>query len=133
MAGSATDYLENKLLGHALGVASYTMPTTLYVALFTGSALTNLEQNVLTDEVTGTGYARTAVTFTAPTGGSTSNSATVTFPAAGADFGTITAIAVTDQLTGGNALFAGSLAASKIIQTGDVFQINAGNLTITLA
>lgn len=133
MAGSATDFLENKLLDHALGVASFSMPTTLHIALFTGSAAANLEQNILTDEVTGTGYARVPVTFSAASGGSTSNSAAIQFAAAGADFGTITSIAVMSSLTGGDALFHGQLAASKVIQTGDVFVINTGNLTITLA
>jgi hypothetical protein len=88
----------------------------------------------LTDEISAGGYARTAVTFTAPSGGSSSNSATVTFPAASADWGTVTHLAVVDAASGtANAIFAGDLLASKIIQTGDVFQLNAGNLTITLA
>jgi hypothetical protein len=30
-----TDYLEKKLLDHTLGKAAYTMPTTVYLALFT--------------------------------------------------------------------------------------------------
>jgi hypothetical protein len=137
MAGSATNYAEDKLLGHALGVASFTMPSALYVALFnntSGNAAANLEANILTDEISAGGYARTAVTFTAPSGGSSSNSATVTFPAASADWGTVTHLAVVDAASGtANAIFAGDLLASKIIQTGDVFQLNAGNLTITLA
>lgn len=133
MAGSATNLLENKLLDHALGVTAFTMPTTLHVALFTGSAAANLEQNITTDEVSGTGYARVPVTFTAAVAGSSSNSAAVQFAAAGSDFGTITSIAVMTDATGGDAIFHGELASSKIIQTGDVFVINTGNLTITLA
>ena len=35
MAGNLTNYLENKLLDHFLGTTSYTMPSPVYVALFT--------------------------------------------------------------------------------------------------
>lgn len=35
MAGNLTNYLENKLLDHFLGTTAYTMPSPVYVALFT--------------------------------------------------------------------------------------------------
>lgn len=134
---SASNYLENKVLDHVLKVAAYTQPAGLYVGLFlntSGNAATNLEEGTITDEIStsGTSYARVAVTFGASSGGSSTNSAAVTFAAAGTDWGTVTHIAVMDQATGGNVLFWGQLTASKIIQTADIFQINASNLTITL-
>ena len=39
---------------------------------------------------------------------------------------------VTDASSSGNILFVGALDASKVIASGDIFRINAGNLTIEL-
>jgi hypothetical protein len=39
---------------------------------------------------------------------------------------------IVDAASSGNILFIGALDASKTIATGDIFRINAGNLTIEL-
>jgi hypothetical protein len=135
---AASNYLENKVLDHVLTTTSYTQPTTRYLALFTGTSstvLANLEAGTLTNEVStsGSAYARKAVTFAASSNGSSSTNANVVFDTATASWGTITCIAVMDALTGGNVLFAGALTASKVIDSGDTFQVTAGNLTVTLA
>lgn len=130
---AASDYLENKLLDHTLRNTAFSQPSALYVGLFTGSANANLEAGTLTDEVSGGSYTRKAVTFAAASGGSASNSATVTFDTATANWGTITSVAVMDAASGGNVLFYGSVTSSKTIETGDTFQISSGNLTISLA
>jgi hypothetical protein len=139
---AASNYLENKLLDHALryGTAPYTGASTIYLALFvntSGNAATNLEAGTLTDEVStsGTAYARQAVTFAAASSGSSATNATVTFPTATASFGTITHVAVMDGDTegAGNVLFYGAVTTSKTIDTGDTFQVSSGNLTISLA
>lgn len=142
MSNAASNYLENKLLDHALryGTAPYTGASTIYLALFvntSGNAATNLEAGTLTDEVStsGTAYARQAVTFAAASSGSSATNATVTFPTATASFGTITHVAVMDGDTegAGNVLFWGAVTTSKTIDTGDTFQVSSGNLTISLA
>ena len=137
---AASNYLENKLLDHVLTATSYTAPGARYLALFTntsGNAAANLEAGTLTDEVStsGTAYARQAVTFAAASGGSSATNATVTFPAATANWGTITHVAVMDGNTAGsdNVLFWGAVTTSKTIETGDTFQVSSGNLTISLA
>jgi hypothetical protein len=136
---AASNYLENKLLDHVLTATSYSQPSR-FLALFTGTASAtkaNLEAGTLTDEVStsGTAYARQAITFSAASNGSTSNSATVTFPAATASFGTITCVAIMDGDTegAGNVLFYGEVTTAKTIDTGDTFQVSNGNLTISLA
>lgn len=126
---SATNYLENKVLDHVLGNTAFTQPS-LYVALLTG--VTDAEAGTVT-EVSGTNYARKAVTFAAASSGASSNSADVVFDAAGAGgWGTITHAAIYDASTAGNPLFVGALTASKTVTESDVFQISTGNLTITL-
>lgn len=128
---AASDYLENKLLDHTLRNTAYTQPSALYVGLFTAD--TGLEANSPSAEVSGGSYARKAATFAAASGGSASTSATITFDAATANWGTITHVAVMDAATAGNVLFYGAVTSSKTIETGDTFQISSGNLTISLA
>jgi len=137
MSNAASNYLENKILDHVLTATAYTQPSTRYLALFYGSAgsvLTNLEAGTLTDEITLGSYARVAITFGAASSGTSSNSNTVTFATATANYdGTVTCIAVMDQSTGGNVLFYGQLSVSKTVTTGDTFQVAISNLQITLS
>lgn len=136
---AASNYLENKLLDHTLRNTAYSQPAGLWLALFTNdstNAAANLEAGTLTDEVAPAGggaYARKAITFDAASGGSAASAATVTFDAATANWGTITHVAVMDASTSGNVLFWGAVTTSKTIETGDTFQVSAGNLTISLA
>jgi hypothetical protein len=125
-----SDYLENELLDHALGTASYTAPAAVYVALATASFS---DANTTANEVsaTGTAYARQAATFTAASGGSASTSATITFPTATDDWGTITHFGIYDASTAGNLLYHGALTSSKVINNGDTFEIQSGNLTVS--
>jgi len=132
---AASNYLENKVLDHVLTATSYTAPSVRYLAIFTGTAGDNLEAGTLTNEVStsGSAYARTAVTFAAANAGTSATNATVTFPTATANWGTITHVAVMDALTSGNVLFYGAVTTPKTIETGDTFQVSSGNLTISLA
>lgn len=132
---SASNYLENKLLDHSLGVASYTMPSTLYVALFkntSGNAATNLESNIITDEISGNGYTRKLVTFAAASGGSISNNIDVIFNVAAGLWGDISHVAIMDNPTGGNVLYWGPPNIVKNIDTGDIYQIASTKLTATM-
>ena len=132
---AASNYLENKVLDHVLRNTAYTQPGNLFVGLFTGNAISNLEAGTLSDEVSssGTAYARKAVVFGAAASGSATNSATVTFEAATATWGNISAIAILDTVTTGNVLFYGNLTTSKLIENGDTIQFVASNITVTLA
>jgi hypothetical protein len=136
---AASNYLEAKLLDHALGTTTFTKPSAVYVALFTGSAASNLEAGTLSNEITtsGSAYARQTATFAAASspGGTATTNATITFPTATASWGTVSYLAIMDSDTegSGNVLFYGALDSSKLIETGDTFQIQSGNLTVTLA
>lgn len=129
---AASDYLENKLLDHALGKASYTMPSNVYVSLHTGSPL---DDNSGANEVStsGSGYVRKAAAWASASSGSSSTNATITFDAATSNWGSITHIGIYDASSTGNLLFHGAVTTAKTIETGDTFQISSGNLTISLA
>lgn len=117
-------------------------PATVYLALFTsddstGLTAENLEAGTLTNEVStsGTAYARQAITFGTITDGVVSNSGTVTFPTATANYGTVTFCAICDSATAGagNVIFYGDLTSAKLIETNDTMQFSAGSVSVTLA
>ena len=124
-----SNYLENALINVTLRNTSYTAPTTVYVALYTSDP-TDADTGT---EVSGGSYARTAVTFAAPSNGVSTNSADVTFPTCTLAWGTVTHIGIRDALTSGNLLYHTPLDASKTIDLGDIFKITTGNLSVTLA
>jgi hypothetical protein len=124
-----SNYLENALINVTLRNTAYTSPTTVYVGLYTSNP-TDADTGT---EVTGGSYARTAVTFGAPSNGVSTNSAAVEFPQATASWGTVTHIGIEDALTGGNLLYHTPLDVSKVIADGDIFKIAIGSLSVTLA
>lgn len=125
---AASNYTENLALKWLLTTDSATRPTAWYIGLFTSDP-TDAGSGT---EVSGGSYARKTVAFTV-TDDTAANSATVTFDAATANWGTISHIGVYDASSSGNLLFHGAVTTSKTIETGDTFQISSGNLTITLA
>jgi hypothetical protein len=124
-----SDFLENALINATLRNTTYTSPADVYVGLFT----TDPTDDGSGTEVSGGSYARTIATFAAPSNGASSTDADVQFPQATGNWGTVTHFGIFDALTTGNLLYHGALTSSKTIETGDVFKIATGNLTVTLA
>jgi len=124
-----SNYLENALINVTLRNTAYTAPTLVYVGLYTTDPT---DANTGT-EVSGGSYARTAVTFAAPSNGVTTNSADVTFPTSSGSWGTVGWIGILDASTAGNLLYHTPLDVSKTISSGDIFKISTGNLSVTLA
>jgi hypothetical protein len=158
---AASNFLELEILDHVLRYgngslnagtgAGYQPPSTVYVALFSGTAatvLTALESGTSAatstnwgyHEINNASYARQSITFAAASAGSSASNATVSFPVASADYNntaasgaTVTCMALMDNSTGGNVLFYGQLTNSKTVNSGDQFTISSGNLTVSLA
>lgn len=139
-ANAATNYLERRLL-HFLfknNSLSFSSPgDSIYVGLAT--AVSAAETGTVT-EATFTNYARQQVTasnWTLVGSDSTdqqtaTNAANIEFPASGGTNNTITHIIIADAASSGNILFVGALDVQKVIESGDIFRVNAGNLTIEL-
>jgi hypothetical protein len=125
-----SNYLENAIINATLRNTTYTSPATVYVSLWTSDPT---DTGTGGTEVSGGSYARTSVTFGAPSGGVSTNSAAVEFPQATASWGTIGWIGINDAQTSGNLLYHTALDTSKTIDTGDIFKIATGNLSVTLA
>jgi hypothetical protein len=124
-----SNFLENALINATLRNTTYTSPATVYVSLWTSDP-TDAGSGT---EVSGGSYARTAVTMGAPSNGVSLNSADVTFPTATASWGVVGWIGINDALTTGNLLYHTPLDTSKTIDSGDIFKISTGNLSVTLA
>jgi hypothetical protein len=139
-ANAATTFLENRLLSLIFknNSLSFSSPgDSIYVGLAT--AVSAAETGSVT-EATFTNYARQQVTasnWTTIGADSTdtqtaTNAAAIDFPASGGTDNTITHVIIADASSSGNILFVGALDVNKTIQSGDIFRINAGNLTVEL-
>ena len=124
-----SNYLEDNLVDHSLGTATFTSPATVYVALYTTDP-TDADTGV---EVSGNGYARQVATFSAASGGATSNTNEISFVASGGNWGTITHIGIRDALTAGNLLYQGALTAARTINDGETARFAIGDIDIALA
>jgi len=124
-----SDYLENEILDHILGTGAYTMPSTVYVGLSTGS----FNDDNSGTELSGSGYARQSIAFNAASSGTADNSGAVDFPAATGSWGTVSHFGLFDASTGGNLLIHGALTANKVVDTGDILRVAAGDMDITAA
>lgn len=137
MAGSFSDYLENKVMDQWFGATATTVPGTVWVALYTtapGDAGGGTE-------VSGNAYVRASVVnnktnFGAASGGTVQNAVAINFAAAtGGNWGTVVAFGILDSngTPAGNLLAWADLTTNKVISAGDTasFAINA--LTISLS
>jgi hypothetical protein len=124
-----SNFLEDALINATLRATTYTSVATVYVSLWTSDP-TDAGSGT---EVSGGSYARTAVTFAAPSNGVTTNDADVTFPTATASWGVVGWIGINDAATAGNLLYHTALDTSKTIDSGDIFKISTGNLSVTLS
>jgi hypothetical protein len=124
-----SNFLEDALINATLRATTYTSVATVYVSLWTSDP-TDAGSGT---EVSGGSYARTSVTFAAPSNGVTTNDADVTFPTATASWGVVGWIGINDAATSGNLLYHTALDTSKTIDSGDIFKISTGNLSVTLA
>lgn len=129
----ASNYLENKLLDHLFGKATYSSPTT-YLALCT-STPTDGDTGSTISEATYTSYARLSTAagdWNAASSGTTTNANNLQFPAATGGSDTITAVAAVDASSGGNLLWYTALDSNLAVSSGITPQFNAGNLSVSI-
>lgn len=131
---AASTYLANKLLELQVGKTAYTLPT-VYLALSTTTPVA--AGTGVTEPSTGS-YARVATTgvWGSAAAGSISNTSSITFPTATADWASgsnMTYAVLYDASSGGNMLGFGTLTTAKNVLNGDTCSIATGGVTITLA
>lgn len=131
MAGFST-YLSQALINSTLRGVAFSVPSSLYLALFTADPTDN---NVTANEVTGSWYGRVATGSWAAatgTGNTTSNNNQILFNAVTGSAITVTHWGIYDAASGGNLLYCGALAASKVLNVGDIMTVAPGALQITI-
>src|SRR5204862_8060012 len=124
---SATDYLEAKVLDHALRNTAFSQPAALYLALHTADP----GDTGTASEVAGGRYARQTIAFAASAGTTPSTAASrgaVNF--AGMPAVTITHFSIRDAVSAGNSLFTGPLAASQTVTAVSTVAFTAGAGTV---
>ncbi|MCG8345536.1 MAG: hypothetical protein MI685_10340 [Chlorobiales bacterium] len=124
---SATNFLEEKMIGHAFAGESFSPGTTFYAALFTvapGEAGGGTE-------CSGGGYARVSCTFSRSSS-TVDNDAVIEFPVSTADRDPVVATGLFDAASGGNLLFYYVFGTPKDYDTGQRPRFPAGDFDITL-
>jgi hypothetical protein len=122
---TASNYLENKVLDHTLAVASYTAPTSLYMALHTGDP----GDAGTASEVVGGSYAPQLITFAAASSGASASNAAVTFNSMPATV--VTHFSIRENSPSGNPLYVGPLSASQTLSAGQQLLFNSGQVTVS--
>lgn len=126
--GSLSDYLENKVLDHIFGVASYSPPATVYLALSTADPT---EDGSGLAEPSGNNYARKAITFGVAAARMISQNADVTFNQATGPWGTITHYALFSAASGGNMMAYGQLTTAKQVVAGNTPKVANGEVDVS--
>ena len=143
-SNAATTYLEHAVLDFIFknNSESFTTPgNNIYVGLATAASdpeagtvtevnTTTQDANYTRQQVTAANWTLSSVSTDAQT---VTNAANIEYSASsGIATYTVTHVFIADASTSGNILFVGALDASKAIASGDIFRLNASNLTIEL-
>jgi hypothetical protein len=138
MASGKAAFWSQKLLNLLFGGTAYTLPTTLYFALFSVAPTATTGGT----EATGTGYARVAVVCNTTNWPNISGSsqtlasgAAITFVTAGGDWSAganEVAAGILDIATlgAGNLMYFGSLTQAKPVLNGDTASFASGAVTV---
>lgn len=116
----------NALVSAEARNTAYTGPSTLYVSLHTADP-----GATGASEVSGGSYARQAVTFAAPSGGTASNSGVLNFT--GMPAVTVTHISLWDAASAGTFHQSGALTSSVVVASGNTLQFAAGAITFNVS
>ena len=136
MAGSLSNYAEDKLNDHILSITSLTMPANIYMALCTVTVTDAMTGATIT-EATYTGYARIevlAASLNASSGGVVTNSADITFAACSGSTSTVIGVAILDSVTigAGNMLMYSDVTSHVVDASNTPATVPSGSLSITL-
>lgn len=130
--GYYSNYLANAVLDHIFRNTSYTQPS-IYIALVETTEIVDADTGSTIDELDMTGYAREAhASWTAASGGATSNNGDIDFGTLTGTGETITAHAVVDAVTKttGNLLMYTN-APSQVVDDGDLVLFPSGDFDIS--
>lgn len=129
-----TTYMANTIIDKIFRNQVYSPPATVYLALFTADpsdAYTSGSPDGT--EVSGAGYARTAIALDAAASRATSNTDVESFTASGGNYGTVVAIGLFEASSGGEMMWWDGLEVDKAINDGDTLTFAAGSIDIAFS
>lgn len=131
-----SDYLEQALLGHTLLQSTFTAPGTTYLALAT-AITTTASEIAYTEVTTNIGYNRRPINWSSITSQPDTtvvSSATITFSPATTPWGGVGFVLLFDAETigTGNLLYWGDMTSVRTVETNDILEFQAGNLSVRL-
>lgn len=124
MIAVKSTYLKNKVIKHVLAEASFTMPTNVYLALYT----TDPTVADTGTEVTGGSYARQQLAFATAVDGVKTSNTSETFSSMPAC--TVTHWGIRDASSGGNLLYFGAFDLPIQLNATDNLPIASGDIVI---
>lgn len=129
-----TKYLSKKWLDHLLGIAAFTEPSGLYLAMFDADPTS---AGTLTDEIAVGGYARQGLTAsmaeTVLATGIAASDADLQFPDPTASY-SVTHYGIMDALTSGNMLFRRARTSTLNVSSGSApVRVESGQLAVQAA
>ncbi len=129
MAGTLSTALNNKLLDHIFKTTPFSVPTNIFMALYS-VAPTAAGGGT---ELTGGGYARKSMNvWDAGAAGATENTNAITFAVATGDWSQAVAFGIFDAVTGGNFLGWGDLTTPKTVLNGDTAEFAVAELDVSI-
>jgi hypothetical protein len=135
MAQNLTQYGQKVVLDHFFGRIDHPFPANVYLALFSADPG---ETGSLAGELTQSGYARVEISDlmgdTVLASGIISNTGRIRFGPAGVDWPEIVAVGTieTGTIGAGNLISYGPPVTSRVVEEGDYFDIEIGQITFRL-
>lgn len=132
---SKSDYLENKILDHALGKTSFTMPGTVAMALTTVTP-TDASTGASITEANYTGYARKIIAasdLNSASGGTSTNANAITYAACTGGSSAVIGFVICDSATtgAGNSLYWGTVTSITIDTSHTPATVAVGGLSVS--
>lgn len=122
-----TTAMRNAVLDAILNATALTGAATIYMALHSGAPGADGSAN----ELSGDGYARTAISFGAASDGEAVNDGAVTFPDPTGDWATATHFSIWSADTGGTCYYADALENPATAETGVPLVFPVGSVSMT--
>ena len=122
-----SNYLGNAVINATVRNTTYTSPATVYCALYSTAPTASTSGT----ELSGNGYSRQTVAFSAPSAATTASTGNVTFTATG-NWSPAVATAIVDASTGGNILWFTNLASTQVINSGQSITLTTGSITLAV-
>jgi hypothetical protein len=145
MAAMST-YLEGQFITHVFRTGTFTKPTVLALALCTTTPIASDSGTLSGAGSTGievansNGYTRVTynpldANWAVASNGTTSNSSSITWASATGNWGTVTSLAICDNITynTGQMFFFSTLAQNKVLSANDTFSFASSGLTVSFS